>query len=333
MTKEQNKSRWDSLTMAQKSELIGMAVKQGITDLSSIKSMYNEMGVGSRRYEIGGFMESTEEEKDLYYTNSIGKQQRFVRHPNESYEDYKHRFEERQKLTQQRAQRNRDRYNRRMEANARGAERLNHSINVVTDAMKKQAEATPFTGAEVKQAAEEQRQDKIDEWHGYKNMIDATMTGAEMLAAGYGITRGLTHLNRYLARNATQSTGQAVSRDAMQNLLKWNNRVDMIDKPQVAMNAIGGTADGYQLLTADNSFDRWENGIETGMNAAGVVGGMNWFRNLPIYTKFGNRVDNALDAMGYGAAIWDISKNIPPLSWTLDNIRQQFISEENNIEN
>lgn len=95
------------------------------------------------------------------------------------------------------------------------------------------------------------------------------------------------------------------------------------------MNTLGGIADAYQWFSADNSFDAWENGLETGTNAAGVVGGMNWFRNLPLYTKFGNTIDNVLDGLGYGAAAWDVVKYLPPLSGALENIRQQSISNEN----
>lgn len=248
----------------------------------------------------------------------------------ETDEEYKQRYEQRKKYVAERRAASTERARRREEANARGAARLNRTINTFTNAMEYQAHETPFTGEEVLGAAEQQRQEKIDKWHEYENMIDATMTGAEWLAAGYGITRGLTHLKRFLAKRATRSTGRAVSRDAMKKLAKWNKRVAMIDKPQVAMNAIGGTADGYQLLTADNSFDRWENGIESGMNAAGVVGGMNWFRDLPLYTKFGNTIDNVLDGLGYGAAIWDVVKNLPPLSGALDNMRQHTIDRESN---
>jgi hypothetical protein len=159
--------------------------------------------------------------------------------------------------------------------------------------------------------------------------MDATMTAGELVAAGYGVLRGLTHFNRMLARQATQSTGQAVSREAMQNLLKWNGRVATVDKPQVLMNGIGGTADAYQWATADNSLDAWENGLETGANAAGVVGGMNWFRDLPYLRRIGGeKIDAILDGLGYGAAAWDVVKNLPPLSGALEGIREQTINNE-----
>jgi len=214
------------------------------------------------------------------------------------------------------------------ERNERAAEELNRNKDFVMSSLSDIANSTPFTGSEVNKAIETQRQEKVDKWHDIRNGMDAAMTAAEMAAAGYGVWRGLTHFNRMLAKRATQSSGQAVSREAMQNLLKWNRRVDAVDKPQVWMNGIGGTADGYQWFNAGNSFDAWENGLETGANAAGVVGGMNWFRDLPIYTRFGNKIDNVLDGLGYGAAAWDVVKNLPPLSSTLEKAREQSIKQK-----
>jgi hypothetical protein len=191
------------------------------------------------------------------------------------------------------------------------------------------ANSAPFTGSEVNKAAETQRQEKLDKWHDIQKGIDAAMTVGEFATAGYGVTRGLTHFNRLLARKATQSTGQAISREAIKNLVKWDKRVAAIDRPQVLMNGIGGAVDGYQWMTADNSFDKWENGIETGADLAGVVGGMNWFKNLPYLRRIGgDKIDAVLDGLGYGAATWDIVKHLPPLSGALENIRQQSINKK-----
>lgn len=208
--------------------------------------------------------------------------------------------------------------------NVKAAEELNRRKGVVMSTLSNIADSVPFTGNQVVQAANEQRQEKLDKVHELKTGLDATMTAAEFMAAGYGITRGLAHLRRALAKKATQSAGQTVSREAMINLAKWNKRVAQIDKPQVLMNGVGGIADAYQWATANNSFDAWENGLETGANAAGVVGGMNWFRNLPYLRRIGgNKIDAVLDGLGYGAAAWDVVKNLPPLSGALSNIRKQ----------
>ncbi len=201
---------------------------------------------------------------------------------------------------------------------------LQKAANVVMGAMEQAVTGVPFTGDQVRETVERQEQERLNKWHDIRKGIDATMTAAEFLAAGYGLTRGLTHLSRYMAKQATQSVGQPVSREAMKNLLKWNNRVTTIDKPQVLMNTVGGTADAYQWATADNSFDAWENGLETGADAAGIVGGMNWFRDLPYLRRLGGeKIDAVLDGIGYGAAAWDVVKNLPPLSGAVNNIREQ----------
>ena len=206
---------------------------------------------------------------------------------------------------------------------------LQRASNVIMSELSNAAQSIPFTGNALIEAADAQRQEKIDKWHELQNGFNAIATGAEAMAAGYGIARGLTHLGRMFARQATKSTGRTISREAMKNLIKWNKRVATIDKPQVLMNGIGGTADAYQWATATNPFDTWENGIETGADAAGVVGGMNWFRDLPYLRKIGGKkIDTVLDALSYGAATWDIVKNLPPLSNALDNIRHQATTKE-----
>lgn len=48
------KSAWDSLSIAEKSEMIGVAVKNGITDLPTIRQKYNEFAEGGNLYQSGG---------------------------------------------------------------------------------------------------------------------------------------------------------------------------------------------------------------------------------------------------------------------------------------
>ena len=53
------KSAWDSLSIAEKAEMIGVAVKNGITDLPTIRQKYNEFAEGgdvndSGRYFVFG---------------------------------------------------------------------------------------------------------------------------------------------------------------------------------------------------------------------------------------------------------------------------------------
>jgi hypothetical protein len=238
-----------------------------------------------------------------------------------AYQEWLSEEASREQLKQKQAE---DYAKRRDERNARAAEKFNRDKGVVMSALSDIADSVPFTGSEIRDAAESQRQEKLDKWHEIRNGIDASATAAEMMAAGYGILRGLTHLKRYGAQKAFQNAGMNLTSREIQNLSKWDRRVAKIDKPQVLMNGVGGSADGYQWITADNSFDAWENGLETGANAAGVVGGMNWFRNLPALRRIGgDKIDAVLDGLGYGAAAWDVVKNLPPLSGALEGIRQQ----------
>ena len=268
-----------------------------------------------------------------FYLDEVppGKRQLMPRHPRKretdpnAYDAYQQYLVNETVREQQKQEKAKAYGERRDERNARAAEELNRNKDVVMSALSDIADSVPFTGSEIRDAAESQRQEKVDKWRDIKKGIDASMTVAEIMAAGYGIARGLTHLKRYGAQRAFQNAGMNLTSREIQNLSKWNRRVTKIDKPQVLMNGIGGTADAYQWLTADNSFDAWENGLETGANTAGVVGGMNWFRNLPYLRRIGgDKIDAVLDGLGYGAAAWDVIKNVPPLSNQLDKARENF---------
>lgn len=204
--------------------------------------------------------------------------------------------------------------------NIEGAKRFNENADIVMSHLSNMSNGVSISGNQIVQAAENQRQEKLDKWHDIQKGIDAAITAGEMTAAGYGILRGLTHFNRMLARHAAVNGNTT----AMTNLAKWNSRVDKVDKPQIIMNGIGGIADGYQWITADNKVDKYENGLETAANTAGVIGGTNWFRNLPTIRRFGNAIDTTLDGLGYGSAIWDAVKYLPPLSYYLDKGKQQY---------
>lgn len=190
-------------------------------------------------------------------------------------------------------------------------------INSLVGALNESTNTPIFNGEEIKEAAEKQREEKLKKWEDYKLSLEATANAAELLSAGYGIIRGLAYLGKkgtqyaLLSKNPLFNTTPA-------NYRKWKNIAETWDKPQIFMNTLGGLADGYQWITANNSYDAWENGIETGGNVAGVIGGTNWFRNQPFFGRYGDRIDNTLDIMGYGSAVWDVVKNLPPLSTVID---------------
>lgn len=190
-------------------------------------------------------------------------------------------------------------------------------INSLVGALNESTNTPIFNGEEIKEAAEKQREEKLKKWEDYKLGLEATASAAELLSAGYGIIRGLTHLGKKGAQYALLSKNPLFNTTPA-NYRKWKNIAETWDKPQIFMNTLGGLADGYQWITANNSYDAWENGIETGGNVAGVIGGTNWFRNQPFFGRYGDRIDNTLDIMGYGSAAWDVVKNLPPLSTVID---------------
>lgn len=137
----------------------------------------------------------------------------------------------------------------------------------------------------VKDAANAQREEKLNTFHIYKNAINSVLSTAELASGGYGIARGLAKI-------------------------KGLNLANKLDKHQILMNGIGAVADAGQLLIAESPFDYIENSIELTGDAAGIVGGTNWFRNKPFFGRYGNAIDNTLDITGYGAASYDVGKFI-----------------------
>lgn len=241
-----------------------------------------------------------------------------------AYDDYQKWLIEREVRKEQYRQEADEYYKNRDAKRKEASEQLNHSKDVVMSALSDTATSTPFTGSEVKDAAEEQRQEKLDKVHQAKNVADATATVGEWAAAGYGLLRALAHYKRFAAKQAMTYSGRTITNAELRNLRKWDKWVAKIDKPQAVMTGVGGLVDGYQLATADNSFDRWENGLETGANVAGFVGATDVFKNLPGLRRIGgDRIDAVLDGLGYSAATWDIIKTLPPLSGALENIRSQ----------
>lgn len=129
-----------------------------------------------------------------------------------------------------------------------------------------------------------------------KKGFDAAATLGEWGAAGYTI--GRLAVPRLLANNTGVMGGVA-------NFFTNSNA-------QLGANAVGSLADGYQLLTADNKFDKYENGIELGGDVAGIIGGLDIVRNSNIFGRYSKPIDTTLDVTGLSAASWDILKNIPP---------------------
>lgn len=179
----------------------------------------------------------------------------------------------------------------------------NREVECVMNALKSQANTFSNLGNSYQKAQNKQEEASKEEWRKYKKGIEATTTTAELLSSMYMLGKGAKALNLLPNSSIINSIYQS-------------------DKGQVIANTLGTLADGYQLLTTDNNKEIIENSIEFPADVAGIVGGTNWFRNSSLFNRYGNYIDNTLDALGYGAAAYDgIYK---PFEWTLDKLSNSF---------
>lgn len=72
---------WKDLSMSQRAEVIGMAVKSGLRDIDSIRSFYDESVGGSRRFEGGGDMQTILNKVNSSKANFVGR----LKDPNRKY--------------------------------------------------------------------------------------------------------------------------------------------------------------------------------------------------------------------------------------------------------
>lgn len=190
----------------------------------------------------------------------------------------------------------------------RAQDSLSQGVNTEVATAKEIANAS-------QQYANEQMEKKQQQMHDIKKGFDAAVTALEMGAAGYTIG----HLT--VPRLIHTNTG-------------WLSKVSDFftnSNAQLGANAIGSLADGYQLLTADNKFDRYENGIELGGDTAGIVGGLDIVRNSNIFGRYSKPIDTALDTIGLSAATWDIAKNMPPFSYYYGKLKD-YVNGTNDTE-
>lgn len=139
-----------------------------------------------------------------------------------------------------------------------------------------------YRNAQIKQ--EEEFKEKT---YPYKLMGKSIATAGELLSSAYMLGKGVRALG-FLPNN------------------RILNGIYQSDKGQIIANTLGTVSDTYQLLTANNNTEKIENSIELPADIAGIVGGTNWFRNTPLFGRYGNKIDNVLDLAGYTAAGYDL---------------------------
>lgn len=188
-----------------------------------------------------------------------------------------------------------------------------NKVRMITDSLRQGVKTDLDNANNIANSAKVKGQDtynkKVTEWKDIKRGMDAAMTAAELLSAGQVVG------SKILPNFTTQGNtffGQKVN--SFINALTSNNA-------HLTANIVGSIADGYQFLTANNRYDKIENGVELGADVAGIVGGLDVVKNSPLFGRYGNAIDKTLDVTGLSAASWDIIKQIPPLSNLLDMVK------------
>lgn len=175
------------------------------------------------------------------------------------------------------------------------AEKVFSSIRRAQDQLEDQVESNKIIAQAVvnsaKQKGEDDRQKTIDFVHNTKTALDATAAAIEL----------------------TSSLGTLIR--AYGNYKNWQNAnrlkrglINLLNRKTLTLQTAGLAADGYQFITADDTFNKYDNGAELIGGTAGIIGSSDYFRNTPMYGNYGNYIDTALDVVGVGQSAWDIGK-------------------------
>lgn len=157
-------------------------------------------------------------------------------------------------------------------------------------------------GEGYRQAVDRQTQDRIEELEQQKLAIDASLTGMEFISGLYGLGRGVSSANRYLANKAFQKGLLSGTKAAKARLLN-----QAVNKGQTAMSSVGFVSDVGQAATSEGPwYGDYVNDAELLGDGAGIIGGLNIVRNTPFFGKHRGAIDSVLDGMGYTAAAYDV---------------------------
>ena len=232
--------------------------KQGVTYTDTWEGNKYELG-GPKRDRMPAHPRRGNEEKD---PEAIA-----------AYQQYESDMAERRKVSAERAKQFTEEKARR---NIEAAKEFNRRKDVVMSQLEDEASSIPFTGQEIQQATEEQRQEKLDKWRDYKKGINATITAAELGLSGASLLGAYANWKNWAtAANATKR--------GIANLLQ---------RAQLPMQVTGTAIDGYQTYDANsggNDFDTYYNGAGTALGVAGSLGAADLFNP---------KVDRVLDVLG-----------------------------------
>lgn len=169
---------------------------------------------------------------------------------------------------------------------------LQKDANLIQDSMANEVTKMKTLGTDIKDAIEDEVQQKLNKWRDYKHGLDATLTCIELGLSGGSL------LGAYANWKKWQTTGGIVKKGI----------ANFLQKAQLPMQLGGVAIDSYQIYDAiqnNDTFNRnWNIGSAT-LGTAGVIGASDIFRT----SNFNNpKVDLVLDLMGIAANIGDFAK-------------------------
>ena len=297
--------KWNELSMAERVPYLKMGVDSGIYDVSIIADSYNKFEEGGqkqtipyKRDEQGNIVTDKytgspilDYTKASWYEPWMGGRGAFYHQHPEYINRDRERFRNVDKLKKQRSIASRIKQENRAEKIEREARFFQDSMDNI--AQSQQNHIQDFQEG-YKKAVRNEEQKRRDALYPYKLMGTSLATVAELGSSAYLLGKGAKTLgwlpnNRIINGIYQSDTGQAIA------------------------SSLGTAADTYQLITANSTRDKIENSIELPADVAGIVGGTNWFRNTPLFRRYGTGIDNTLDFLGYTAAGHDAI--FKPINW------------------
>lgn len=305
--------KWNELSMAERVPYLRMGIESGIYNPAIVADRYNKL-------EDGGPKETIPYKRDkqgnivtnkytgspvLDYTKASwyepwmeGRGAFYHQHP-EYIDSDRERYSNADKLRQKRSNDLRAKQETR-------AKKIEQEVKFFQDSMDNivQSQQNHIQGFQegYKEAIRNEEQKRRDALYPYKLMANSLATTAELGSSAYMLGKGAKALN-WLPNN------------------RIVNGIYQSDTGQVIASSLGTAADAYQLITADNTRDKIENSLELPADVAGIVGGTNWFRNTPFFGRYGTKVDNTLDFLGYTAAGYDAI--FKPVDWLLEQFNKE----------
>lgn len=315
-------STWDKLSMAERAEVMKLAVENGIYDLGTIRDGYNEFAKGGEihikpenRGKFTALKKRTGHSATWFKQHGTPAQKKMAtfalnarkwkhglggnlfltggptQDNDPATKDWEHRREhEELHPMYQRTQKDEEYWREKQARNAQATEELDRKKGVVMSALERQASDTPFTGESYKQAVDDQRQRALDKAKDFEKGARAVVTAAELGLSGASLLGAYANWKNWA--NAASLTKRGIA--------------NLLQKAQAPMQEAGALIDGYQTMDAlgNNEFDAYYNGASGVLGVAGTIGASDIFRGrYPMVDRFldtSGIIQNAGDFIKFG---------------------------------